>query len=253
MGKPPRFIALHDFFISDCLVEIKTEMNLLDYILHLICSGVSAYLAAYLICDPMTRPGALAEAEIAETGSVPYFAALSQRAAREGNTWLAEKLAAHSVDEERHGKILAYALKQHIGENWEKPKRNPFYTVYLEGYDRSQLQPQIVDWQVFIGSMYIIELDASKEIARMARVLPETDRLSANLKKGLISIAKDETRHAAYLLEAMQRQMSAAAVEQLITEWRSKQIKAALTIATDVLMGRERQLMPQDGSLYSWV
>jgi hypothetical protein len=33
----------------------------------------------------------------------------------------------------------------------------------------------------------------------MAKVLPEDDPNSKNLKQGILSIAKDETRHAAYL------------------------------------------------------
>lgn len=101
-------------------------MNIVTYLLHLICSGVSAYLAAYLIRDPLSRPQALAEAELAESGSVPYFQALSDRAAAEGDSWLSERLASHAADEERHGKIFAHALKQHIGEKWEVPKRNVF-------------------------------------------------------------------------------------------------------------------------------
>jgi len=228
-------------------------MNLLTYLLHLICSGVSAYLAADLIRDPVTRPRALAEAELAESGSVLYFQALSQRAAREDDLWLAEKLAAHASDEERHGKIFAHALKQHIGETWEKPKRNLFYTLYLQGYSPAQLQPDQIDWLVFMGSMYILELDASKEIARMANVLPENERLSANLKKGLLSIAKDEVRHAAYLYEAMKRRLAPAGVEELIQKWRVRQIQAYMVLATDVIQGKQRPAMDQDGALYSWV
>lgn len=228
-------------------------MNIVTYLLNLICSGVSAYLAAYLIRDPLTRPNALAEAELAESGSVPYFQALSARAAAEGDAWLAEKLASHAADEERHGKIFAHALKQHIGEKWEIPKRNIFYTLYLQEYSLASLQPHTIDWSVFMGSMYILELDASKEIARMANVLPESDRLSANLKKGLSSIAKDEVRHAAYLYKAMQRRMSQDTVDRIINEWRTRQIQAYLTIAMDVIQGVERQAMPQNGALYSWV
>ncbi len=228
-------------------------MNIVTYLLHLICSGVSAYLAAYLIRDPLSRPQALAEAELAESGSVPYFQALSDRAAAEGDSWLADKLASHAADEERHGKIFAHALKQHIGEKWEVPKRNVFYTLYLKEYSPANLQPQTIDWSVFLGSMYILELDASKEIARMANVLPESDRLTANLKKGLSSIAQDEVRHAAYLYEAMQRRMGQDAVERTINEWRNRQIQAYITMAMDVIQGVERPSMVQDGALYSWV
>jgi rubrerythrin len=228
-------------------------MNSVTYLLHLICSGVSAYLAAYLIRDPLTRPNALAEAELAESGSVPYFQALSVRAAAEGDAWLAEKLASHAADEERHGRIFAHALKQHIGEKWEVPKRNVFYALYLKEYSPASLQPHTIDWSVFMGSMYILELDASKEIARMANVLPESDRLTANLKKGLSSIAKDEVRHAAYLYEAMQRRMSQNAVERTINKWRTRQVQAYVTMAMDVIQKEKRPAMAQDGALYSWV
>jgi hypothetical protein len=37
---------------------------------------------------------------------------------------------------------------------------------------------------MFMGSTYILELDASKDFARMANVLPEDEATSRNLKKG---------------------------------------------------------------------
>jgi len=62
---------------------------------------------------------------------------------------------------------------------------------------------------------YILELDASKDFARMANVLPEDEPTSRNLKQGLLSVANDETGHAAYLYEAMMRRMPAADVQKL--------------------------------------
>ena len=87
-------------------------MNLLTHVLHLVGSGAIAYFSASQIRDPLTRPNVLAGFQLAESGSVPFLEALSQRAATEGDTWLAEKLAKHASDENRHGQIFANALKQ---------------------------------------------------------------------------------------------------------------------------------------------
>jgi len=56
-------------------------------------------LLASQIRDPLTRPNVLAGFQLAESGSVPFLEALSQRAATEGDTWFAEKLAKHASDE----------------------------------------------------------------------------------------------------------------------------------------------------------
>lgn len=81
------------------------------------------------------------------------------------------------------------------------------------------------------GSTYILELDASKDFVRMANVLPEDEPTSRNLKKGMLSIANDETGHAAYLYEAMTRRMSEkAAVEKLVDEWRTRKVNAMLAM-----------------------
>jgi rubrerythrin len=65
----------------------------------------------------------------------------------------------------------------------------------------------------------------------MANVLPEDEPTSRNLKKGMLSIANDETGHAAYLYEAMTRRMSEkAAVEKLVDEWRTRKVNAMLAM-----------------------
>ena len=80
--------------------------------MHLAGSGASAYFSALQIRDIKTRPNLLAGFQLAESGSVPFLTNLSQRAAQEGDTWLAEKLRLHAEDEKRHGQIFAHALKQ---------------------------------------------------------------------------------------------------------------------------------------------
>ena len=84
-------------------------MNFLTQVLHLAGSGAFAYYSAAQIRDSKTRPNILAGFQLAESGSVPFLSALSDRASAEGDTWLAEKLAKHASDETRHGKIFAHA------------------------------------------------------------------------------------------------------------------------------------------------
>lgn len=224
-------------------------MNFLTHVLHLVGSGAAAYFSASQIRDPQTRPNILAGFQFAESGSVPFLESLSQRAAAEGDTWLAEKLAKHASDEKRHGQIFAHALgqlnKQVIdfkslpqtktdGQPDER-RRTPFFEAYFEGYSPDQLKPGAIDWTVFMASTYILELDASKDFARMANVLPEDEPTSRNLKKGMLSIAKDETGHAAYLYEAMMRRMPAADVQKLVDEWRTRKVNALLAMVGGLL------------------
>jgi len=240
-------------------------MNLLTYFLHLIFSSGTAYLSARNICSSRTRRQVLAEYQKGESGSVAYLKALSQRAAQENNPWLSEKLARHAVDEERHGKVFAQALKQvidyeekeHINHvnssNLALTPAGTFYTAYLNGYPPQQLKPETIDWTVFIGSLYILELDASKEFVRMANILPVNDPLNMKLRTLIMSVAQDETRHAAYLYEALQQRMSEARVQQVIDEWRIRQINAAFTTAINVLFATQSPAPLEDNILYSWV
>ena len=237
-------------------------MNFLTHLLHLVGSSAVAYISASNLRDPKTRPNVLAGFQLAESGSVPFLQALSERAASEGDTWLAEKLARHASDEERHGQIFAHGLKQlnkqvidfkSLPKTTEdgKPderRRSPFFEAYFKGYSQEDFKPQNVDWIVFMASTYILELDASKDFARMANVLPEDELTSRNLKKGILSVAQDETRHAAYLREAMERRLPADAVEGLIDEWRTRKVNALLAMVTNMIQkGGKTPSMVQDG------
>lgn len=238
-------------------------MNLLTHVLHLVGSSGTAYIYASQIRDPLTRPNVLAGFQLAESGSVPFLETLSQRAAAEGDTWLAEKLAKHASDETRHGQIFAHALKQlnkQVIDFKSVPKtksdgkpderrRSPFFEAFFDGYSQEQLKPGVIEWTVFMGSTYILELDASKDFARMANVLPEDEPTSRNLKKGMLSIANDETGHAAYLYEAMTRRMPAAAVQKLVDEWRTRKVNAMLAMVGGLLQrnGKMPSLV-QDGA-----
>ena len=235
-------------------------MNLLTYVLHLAGSGASAYFLASQMRDPLTRPNVLAGFQLAESGSVPFLTALSQRAAAEGDEWLAEKLAIHAADEKKHGQIFAHALKQLNKQvidfkNQPKPasegkqqQRSPFFADYFEGYSQEQFKPEALDWIVFMASTYILELDASKDFIRMANVLPEDELTSRNLKKGILSIAEDETRHASYLYEAMLRRLPAAEVEKLVDEWRTRKVNALLAMVKGMMQrGNNQPNLVQDG------
>ncbi|MER3494120.1 MAG: rubrerythrin family protein [Mastigocladus sp. ERB_26_2] len=226
-------------------------MNFLTYVMHLVGSGAVAYYSAAQIRDSKTRPNVLAGFQLAESGSVPFLTKLSDRAAAEGDTWLAEKLVKHAADETRHGQIFAHALKQlnkqvidfknlpqATEENKSQQRRSPFFAAYYDGYTQEQLKPDVIDWDVFMGSTYILELDASKDFARMANVLPDNDPKSRNLKLGMLSIAKDETGHAGYLYEAMMRRMPAVEVEKLVDEWRTRKVNALLAFASNILQGK---------------
>lgn len=235
-------------------------MNLLTQALHLLGSGATAYITARNLRDPQTRPDLLAGFQLAESGSVPFLEALAQRASREGDEWLAEQLMHHAQDERRHGQIFAQALKQlnkqvidfrtasasaeGPGKQQPQPseaktakppeRRSPFFDAYYAGYSRADLQPEAIDWTLFFFSTHILELDASKDFLRMATALPN-DTASLNLQKGLISIANDEKRHAAYLLEAASRRLPPAQVAALVDEWRERKVNALLAMVSNLL------------------
>jgi rubrerythrin len=237
-------------------------MSLLTSVLHLVGSGASAYITARNLRDRRTRPDMLAGFQLAESGSVPFLEALSDRATREGNLWLAEKLAIHAQDERRHGQIFAHALKQlnkqvidfkslpekAADDKPDERRRSPFFEAYFHGYDRADLRPENIDWTVFFASTHILELDACKDFMRMADALPDTDKASLNLKQGLVSIANDEQRHAAYLLEAMERQLPYVQVVALVDEWRSRKVNAMIAMVSNLLQkGGKLPSMAQDG------
>lgn len=223
-------------------------MNLFTNFMHLLGSGAAAYYSASQIRDRKTRPNVLAGFQLAESGSVPFLEALSRRAEAEGDTWLAQKLAKHASDENRHGQIFAHALKQLNKEvidfkslpkntDEKKPQKNrsPFFGTYFEGYSQEQLKPDAIDWNVFMASTYILELDASKDFKRMANVLPDDNTSDRNLKLGMLSIATDETGHAAYLYEAMTRRMPILEVQKLTDEWRTRKVNALIAMVSGLL------------------
>jgi rubrerythrin len=236
-------------------------MNLLTQMLHLVGSGAVAYITATNIRDPKSRPNLLAGFQLAESGSVPFLEALSKRAEAEGDSWMAERLAKHAQDERRHGQIFAHALKQlnkqvidfkNLPEKTaeDKPderRRSPFFEAFYEGYTWQDLAPDRIDWLVFMGSTYILELDACKDFIRMANALPN-DPVSVNLKKGLLSIAKDEEGHAGYLREAIERRLGYAQAEALITEWRTRKVNAMVAMVTNLLQkGGQMPSLARDG------
>jgi rubrerythrin len=250
----------------------NTIMNLLTYGLHLLSTGATAYFQAQLLRNPQTRPDYLAGLQLAEAGSVPFLTALSERAAQEGDAWMAEKLAAHAADERCHGQILAQALKwlgkqppdleemrakaearQVSGESQTAESRNSFLGNYFQGYGPNDLKPEQIDWSVFMASTYILELDASQEFLRMASALP-TDPVEQKIAQGIRSIASDEANHASYLAEAMQRRYSYAQRQQLIDEWRTRKVNALLATAGHLLQQGDnipklaREAEPQEAS-----
>lgn len=240
-------------------------MNFWTQTLHVLGTGAIAYITAANLRDPHTRPNLLAGFQLAESGSVPFLSKLADRATAEGETWLAERLQRHAADEKRHGEIFARALGR-LGKHVVAPpsrsesesasrsqppeprQRSPFFAAYFRGYEREQLQPEQIDWTVFLGSTYILELDASKDFARMAKALGEgeSDRF---LRAALTGIAGDETRHAAYLFEAMERRFSPEQVRAIVTNWRERKVEALIAMASNLLQkGGEIPSLAKDGA-----
>jgi rubrerythrin len=264
----PKKIATSPKFIKVITINHRpfspsiSTMNFFTQILHLVGSGAVAYITASTIRDPQTRPNLLAGFQLAESGSVPFLEALSQRAAAEGDEWLADKLSRHAQDERRHGQIFAYALKQlnkqvidfkqepqttAAGKPNEK-RRSPFFDTYFEGYSKESLSPEKTDWIMFFASTHILELDACKDFVRMANALPAHDSQSANLAKSLLSIAQDEKGHAAYLLEAMERRLPHTQVKALVDEWRTRKVNALLAMVGNLIQRQGQQpSLVQDG------
>ncbi|MEL7010991.1 MAG: ferritin-like domain-containing protein [Cyanobacteria bacterium J06631_6] len=236
-------------------------MDLITSILNTIGSGATAYILANRLRDPQTRPNTLAGFQMAESGAVPFLSKLADRARAEGDTWLAEKLTIHAADEERHGQIFAHGLKQlgkqvktadelkQAAKSDQSKNSSPFFSRFYRDYEPADLKPEKIDWLVFMASTYILELDASKDFARMATALPHDEQKSRNLSQSILSVAQDETRHAAYLYEAMQRRLPQAKVDALVAEWRKRKIDAMFAMVTDTLQtgGSSRSLV-KDGA-----
>lgn len=235
-------------------------MDVLTQLLHIAGSGASAYIMARGMRDAQTRPNLLAGFQLAESGSVPFLEKMRDRALSEGDTWLAEQLTRHAADEYRHGQIFAHALKRHnkqaidpktLAEQTQKnptERRSPFFDAYFKGYDQGQLRGDTIHWTVFMGSTYILELDASKDFARMAQVLPEHNPQTASTRKGMLSIAHDETRHAAYLHEALHRRLPAREAAEVINEWRRRKVNALLAMTQHFIQRQgQMQRLVQEG------
>ncbi|MEM8723273.1 MAG: ferritin-like domain-containing protein [Cyanobacteria bacterium P01_G01_bin.39] len=235
-------------------------MDFITSILNTIGSGATAYILASRLRDSKTRPNTLAGFQMAESGAVPFLNTLAQRAAAEGDSWLEEKLRIHARDEQRHGQIFAYGLKQ-LGKEIKSTtelkqdsakksqKPSPFFSKFYRGYDPESLKAENIDWLVFMASTYILEIDASQDFARMATALPDDEPKGRNLRQSILSVAQDETRHAAYLYQAMQRKLAAKEVDQLINEWRKRKIDAMFAMVGDMITtgGNSRSLV-KDGA-----
>ncbi|MEM0981389.1 MAG: ferritin-like domain-containing protein [Cyanobacteria bacterium P01_H01_bin.58] len=224
-------------------------MNPFAPILHLIGSSATAYLLSSQIRDVKTRPNVLAGFYLAESGSVPYLTALRDRAAAEGDMWLAERLTKHANDERRHGQIFANALKQ-IGKEAITPtassqatksssqrEKSPFFDAYYRDYSATDLKPEAIEWGVFLGSTYILEADAYKDFHHMATALTDVPDM-AKVRAGILSVAKDEAGHAAYLKEAIQRRYDYFTAEALINEWRSRKSEALMAMVMNTIERR---------------
>ena len=235
-------------------------MNLITSILNTLGSGATAYILASRLRDPQTRPNTLAGFQMAESGAVPFLTKLAERAEAEGDTWLAKKLTIHAADEKRHGQIFAHGLKQ-LGkqvktmdemkqEQSEKKQKNssPFFSKFYRDCEPESLKAENIDWLVFMASTYILELDASKDFARMATALPDDEPKSRNLQQSILSVAEDETRHAAYLYEAMQRRLSAKEVDALVAEWRQRKIDAMFAMVGNMFNGGNSRSLVKDGA-----
>ena len=239
-------------------------MDFITSILNTIGSGATAYILASRLRDPKTRPNTLAGFQMAESGAVPFLTKLAARATTEGDAWLAEKLTIHAADEQRHGQIFAHGLKQ-LGKEVktaeemkqqsatraDKSKNSsPFFSKFYRGYEPEALKAENIDWLVFMASIYILELDASKDFARMATVLPNHELKSRNLQQSIYTIAQDETRHATYLYQAMQRRLPQVEVDALVTEWRKRKIDAMFAVVGEMIQtgGNNSRSLVKDGA-----
>jgi rubrerythrin len=237
-------------------------MDFITSILNTVGSGATAYILASRLRDPQTRPNTLAGFQMAESGAVPFLTKLAARATAEGDTWLAERLTVHAADEQRHGQIFAHGLKQlgkevktaaemkqqsEIKSNKAK-NSSPFFSKFYRNYEPEALKAENIDWLVFMASTYILEFDASKDFARMATALPDDELKSRNLQQSILSVAQDETRHAAYLYAAMQRRLPQIEVDALVSDWRKRKIDAMFAMVGDMIQtgGSSRSLV-KDG------
>lgn len=83
----------------------------------------------------------------------------------------------------------------------------------------------------------------------MANVLPEDNPRSRNLKIGILSVAQDETRHAAYLYEALNRRLSPSEAQEVIDQWRTRKVNALWAMVGNLFQkGGQSPSLVQDGA-----
>ncbi|WP_013325519.1 hypothetical protein [Gloeothece verrucosa] len=216
-------------------------MDLATNILHFLATGASAYILARSIRDSSTRPDVLKRFHISESNAILYLQDLKERAMREGKEWLGEQLERHIADKNKHGEILARTLKsfdQEIVDCESLPVEEQVGSLFIEyfkEYPRQALTPPNIDWIVFAGSTYILELDSSKEYLYMANALPENDLVLREIKSGLIEISQDKKRNANYCYEFLTQYLSNEKVESTVDYWRTQKTKAMWSVAGQVI------------------
>jgi rubrerythrin len=233
-------------------------MNPLMLILKTVSAGANAYLLSSQIRDVKTCPNVLAGFYLAESGSVPFLTQLRDRAAAEGEVWLAEKLTHHASDERRHGQIFANALKQLNKETIDfnaqastdnttaKERKSPFFETYYRGYAQTDLKPDVIEWPVFLGSTYVLEADACRDFQCMAQALEGVPNME-KIQAGILSVAADEERHASYLKEAILNRYGYFKVESMIDEWRTRKVDAILAMVWSTIeQGGKMRTITQD-------
>jgi len=66
-----------------------------------------------------------------------------------------------------------------------------FFDIYFEDHSEGRFKLDY-DWPTFMASTYVLELDASRDLSRMAKVLSEDELSSRNLKKALLSVTESK-------------------------------------------------------------
>lgn len=225
-------------------------LHLFQPLLRLATQGAGAYLQARHMSDPQIRPDAVAAYCLTEGGAVPYLEALSERAAAEGDSWLAESLHQHAQDERRHAAIFAkslersgFSLKEAQPSQESRAKGSKgFFDHYYGGLSKEELRAERIDWVVMMASTHVLEADAQHDFARMARVLPPSDPLRA----GLVGISTDEGRHAAYLREALVRKMGSSSLAQAQIEmFKERKAQAVFKVVLEGLLGGKQVAPPR--------
>jgi rubrerythrin len=213
-------------------------LQLFQPLLRLVTQGAGAYLQARHMSDPQIRPDAVAAYCLTEGGAVPYLEALSK------------SLYKHAQDERRHAAIFAKSLErsgfslkeaQPSQESSAKGSKG-FFHHYYGGLSKEELRAERIDWVVMMASTHVLEADAQHDFARMARALPPSDPL----RSGLVGIALDEGRHAAYLREALVRKMgSSSSAQAQIEMFKERKAQAVFKVVLEGLLGGSQVMPPR--------